>query len=165
MPTERKRPTTQSRFLTSWTEQREEFVEFYFVPFHLIRDSLQHNKHGVVFGQDAANREACVGIQRLQLAQQQKSEDVIDVGIEKDRSRDGRMPSIVIRGMRMEFRSGFDLLAEVGGSPEKKPVFCVGTDGELGLRPAFPLEHSGAKRTTVRTGAIPLREPATGSRA
>lgn len=161
MPTERKRAATHSRIFTGWIQQREGLVEFYFVPFELICNPLKHDKHGIVFGQDASNGKTCVGVERLQLAKEKESEDVIDVGIEKDRSRDGRMASLVVRDVRMEFGSEFYLGAEVGRSTEEKPVFRVGTDCELSLRPAFALERSGAKRAAVRTGAIPLRETAT----
>src|SRR5215469_2348310 len=94
------------------------FVELDFVPFQLISNSLQHDKHGVVLGQDTANGKACVGIQRLELAQKKESEDVIDVGVEQDGSGDGRMASLVNSGLRMEFGSEFDLGAKVGRGSE-----------------------------------------------
>jgi len=93
------------------------------MPFHLIGDSLQHDKHGIVFGQDAPYGETCISIERLQFAQKKEPEDVIDVGIKKDNSRDGRMTSLVVCGVRMELGSEFDLRAEVGRSSEEKPVF------------------------------------------
>ena len=93
------------------------------MPFHLIGDSLQHDKHGIVFGQDAPYGETCVSIERLQFAEKKEPEDVIDVGIEKDNSRDGRMASLVVRGMRMEVGSEFDLRAEIRRSTENKPMF------------------------------------------
>src|SRR5579871_1911713 len=158
MSAERKGAAAKSGVFTRWIEQREGLVEFDFVPFQLIRDSLQHDKHGVVFGQDAPNGEACVGIQRLQLAKEKKTEDVIDVGVEKNGSGDGRMPSFVISGMTMEFGRGFDLCAEVGRGSEEKPVFWVGADGNLRLSAGFALELSGAKGTAVGAGTIPLGE-------
>ena len=59
----------------------------------------------------------------MQLAEEKKAEDVIDVGVKKDSSGDGGMPSLVIRGVRMELGSKFNLRAEVGRGSEEKPVF------------------------------------------
>ena len=78
-------------------------------------DPLQHGEHGVVFAQNAANGRCGVNAQRLQFAQEQKSEDVIDIGVGENCACDGTLPdSVAYFEPWLKFGSGFDLAAEVG---------------------------------------------------
>ena len=88
MRSERKSATTQSRVFTFGIGEREVCAWYELDPADLVRDSLQHREHGVVFGHDAANRFGRVDAKRLQFAEQEKSEDVIDVGVEENCSSD-----------------------------------------------------------------------------
>ncbi len=71
-------------------------------------DAVKHGEHGIVFAEDAANGSCGVNVQRLQFAQKQKSEDVVDVGVGEDCACDRRLANAVLW---LEFGSGFDLIA------------------------------------------------------
>ena len=49
-------------------------------------DALQHSKHRIIFGQDAANRLGCEDAQRLQFTKKEQSEHVVDISIEQNSS-------------------------------------------------------------------------------
>ena len=153
---ERECSTAQSGVFAFGIREREACAWSELDPADLVGNALQHRKHGIVFGQDAANRLCGVNAKWLKFAEQKKSEDVIDVGVEENGSSDGRIARYVFRGAWMKFGSRFDLRAEIGRSSEQKPALGVGADGKLRLRSSFPAERSGAQRAAIGAGAIPL---------
>ena len=80
---------------------------------------------------------------------------MVDIGIEQNGSAYRRLPQA---SAGMKFWRGLDLGTQVGRGSEQKPAIRLGTDGNLSLAPSFPLKPSGAKSTTVRASAIPLRK-------
>ena len=128
----------------------------------LIRDALQHGEHRIVFGQNAADGFGGVHAQRLQFAKQEQAEGVVDVGVAEDGAGDRRL-AYAFAGM--EFRSGFDLRAQVGRGAEQKPVLVVGADGNLRLGASFTLKRSRAQGAAIWAGAVPLRKASSGGRA
>ena len=115
--------------------------------------------------ENAADGFGGVHAQRLQFAQQEQAEDVVDVGVGENGSGDRRLanPSSQARP-RMQFGSGFDLRAQIGRSSEQKPGSRIGADGNLCLGAGFAVEGSGAHGAAVRAGAIPLGESSASGR-
>ncbi len=97
----------------------------------------------------------------LQLAQQKKAEYVVDIGVEQNRTGDGRVARAGTAA-RVEFGIGFDLSAQVRRGSQQKPGFRVGADRDLGLGTGLTMERSRADGTTVGAGAIPLRKASSG---
>src|SRR5450631_2273887 len=85
----------------SWGEAR---------PRNLPRNALQHAEHRVVFGENALDGIGNVNPQWLQFAQQQQSQNMIDVGVRENRTGDWRLAHPFVR---MEFGSAFDLRAQI----------------------------------------------------
>lgn len=165
MPAERERAAAQAGVFTGCVAQRECWSGSEIVPGQLAWNALQHGEHGIVFGDDAANGFGGVRAERLQLAQEKKAEDVVDVGVEKNGSCDRRLANAVSASAGMKFRRGFDLRAQVGRSSEQKPRSGIGADGNLRLRAGLAAELPGAHGTTVGAGAVPLRKASASSRA
>jgi hypothetical protein len=97
--------------------------------------------------------------QRLQFAQQKKSENMIDIGVGQRYTGNGRVAHTL---SRMQFLCGFDLGAQVGGSSEQEPQNAVFGDGNLRLGAGLALEGAGAHGATIGAGAIPLGKRASG---
>ena len=70
-------------------------------PGHLPGNALQHAEHRVVLGNNPAHRIGRVHAQRLQLAQQQQSENVVNIGIRQDGPGDRGLTNALAR---MKFR-------------------------------------------------------------
>lgn len=104
-----KGPAAQSGIIAGRRKRRECFSRSDLVPSQLVVDALEHGEHRVVFGEDAVNGDRRIGVERLQFAQEQQSEYVIDVGVEKNHAADRGMSNRVVVGLRVQFGSGFDL--------------------------------------------------------
>jgi hypothetical protein len=148
--------------LASWVEQRKGCSGDKAGPGDLSRNALQHAEHRVVLGDNPADGISRVDAQRLQFAQQQKAEDMVDVGVGQNGSSDGRLADAFV-GMKL--RRGFDLRTQVRRSAEQEPGAGVGADGNLRLGSGFAVEGSGAQGEAVGAGAIPLGESSAGSGA
>ena len=167
MRAQRKSTAAQAGVGSAGFEQREQSPGRELVPTDLTGNALQHGKHGIVFGQNAANGFGGVHAQGLEFAEQEQAEHMVEVAVQQDGSGDRRLADAGLAGdaARMELGRGFDLGAKVGRSPDEKPGTVVGADGDLGLGAGLAGERSGANRQTVGTGAIPLGKSAAGGRA
>ena len=63
------------------------------------------------------------------------------------------------------FGSALDLGAQVGRSPEQKPMLRISADRELRLSARFAVEGPGPQRAAIGAGTIPLRQGAAGRAA
>ena len=81
--------------------------------------------------------------QRLQFAEQQQSEHVIDVGIEQNGAGDGRLPQAVTRGCRSGVAS--ICARRSGEAPSRNHERGVRADGDLRLGAGFAAEGSGSQ--------------------
>ena len=99
--------------------------------------------------------------QRLEFAQQKKSEDVIKVGIGKRYAGYGRLTQTLAR---MQLRCSLDLRSQVRRCAQQKPRAAILRDRNLGLAAGLAVKRAGSHRATIWAGAIPLRKRASGRR-
>ncbi len=130
-------------------------------PRGLIRDALQHAEHRVIFKENAANGRSSVDAKRLEFAQQEQSEDVVEIGVGQHHARNRRLAQALAR---MQLRRGFDLCAQVWRCAQEKPRAAVLRDCNLCLAARLALERAGSHGATIGAGAIPLRKRASGRR-
>src|ERR1700688_3348689 len=128
-------------------------------PHRLIRNSSQHAEHRVVFDQNSANRRCSVNTQRLEFAQQEQTEYVVDIGISQQYACNRRLPQTLAW---MQFRGGFDLSPQVRRSAQQKPHAVILRDRNLGLASRFAVERAVSHRAAICAAAIPLRKRASG---
>lgn len=100
--------------------------------------------------------------QRLQFAQQEESENVIEIGVCKGYSGNRGVAHSLLW---MQFGRGFDLGPQVRRCAEQEPHASVFGQRELCLRTRLAVECSGSDSATICTGAIPLRKSAASSGA
>src|ERR1700716_179992 len=104
--------------------------------------------------------------ERLQFAQQQQTENMVNVGIRQHDACDRGLAHTVVHSIaRVKISGGFNLRAQVWGRSQQKPRVAVLTDGDLGLSARLTLECACSQATAVGTGAIPLGKSTTCSRA
>src|ERR1700674_2734814 len=118
---------------------------------------MQHCEHAVVVAENAADRRGRENSERLQLAQQQQSQYLIQVGRSEQHSGNGRLPGA---SMWMQEWTGFNLGAQVRRGVQQKPRMAIGADGHFQLGTSFAGEISGSESGAVAAGTIPLRETA-----
>ena len=94
-------------------------------PHRLLLGTLKHSKHRVVFAKNSPDRTRCMDAKRLQFAQQQQAENMVEISIDEHCPRDGRLPYAVAR-----LQSGVASICarRSGEAPSKNhdaPVGCV----------------------------------------
>ena len=114
MLAKRQRPAAQAAILATRSLQGKRRSWSDVVPFDLVVDALEHGEHGIVFGEDAANREGRVDVERFEFAHPEQSENVIDVGVDENCSADWGMSGRSLVGLRVQVGSRFDLPTQVG---------------------------------------------------
>jgi len=122
---------------------------------------MQHAEHRIVFAENTANRRRGMDAQGLEFTQQEQPEDVVEIGVNERYSSDGRLAHAIAR---MQFRSGFDLRAQVRRRAQQKPGAAILRDGNLSLGARFAVEGAGPYRAAICAGAVPLGKPASGRR-
>jgi hypothetical protein len=128
-------------------------------PRRLVRDTMQHAEHGIVFPENAANRCGGVNAQGLEFPQQEQPEDMVEIGVGQHHPGDWRLAHAVAR---MQFRRGFDLSAQIGRRAQQKPGAAIRRDRNLGLGARLAVEGAAPYSATVGAGTVPLGKRASG---
>ena len=100
--------------------------------------------------------------QRVEFAQQKKSENVVEIGVGERDAGDRRVARAL---SRMQFGRGFDLRPQVRRRAQQKPRSAVLPDRDLRLRARLAAECTGSHSATICAGAVPLRKRASGRRS
>ena len=104
--------------------------------------------------------------ERLQFAQQQQTENMVNIGVSEYDACDGGVAYTTGHTVAwMKLSGGFNLRTQVRGGSQQKPGVAVLTDGNLGLGARLALECAGSQAPAIGTGTIPLGKSATRSRA
>jgi hypothetical protein len=78
--------------LSSWGGKLEAGARDDVLPSRLVRRAVKHGKHAVVFAKDFADRCGGEDLQGLQLAQQQESEGLVEIGAGEHDARNWGVP-------------------------------------------------------------------------
>ena len=98
-------------------------------------------------------------MQRLEFAQQEQSEDVVEIGISQRHACDGRLAQAIAR---MQIGCCFDLGVQVRRGAQQEPQEAVLGERNLRLSAWLALEGAGPHSPTICAGAVPLRKRASG---
>jgi hypothetical protein len=127
---------------------------------------MKHSEHRILFAENLANGSGGMDAQRLQFAQQEQAENMVNIGIGQHNARNWRLAYTTGHTVAwMKVGRTFNLRAQVWGSSQEKPGVAILTDGNLGLGARLALECASPEGTAIGTGAIPLGKSATCSRA
>jgi hypothetical protein len=95
------------------------------------------------------------------LAHHVKSRGVIDLAVDQDDRRDGRIAN---RSIRLQFRRRLQLCQYVGRGIDQYRLGAGPSDGNRRLSPGASLQGTGAQSSTIAAITVPLRESAAGGR-
>ena len=98
-------------------------------------------------------------LQRLEFAQQEQPEDVVEIGVGQHNTCDRRLAHAIAR---MQLRCGFDLRAQIRRCAQQKPRAAILRDRNLGLHARLAVECAASQSATIGAGAVPLRKRASG---
>ena len=124
--------------------------------FYILR--VQHIEDAVI-PQDRKYFCVCVDREGGSLAHRQQAGHRVHFAVGQDHACDRRMAQRTC--LRMQLRRGIQLLAEVGGGVDQKPVLAVASEGDRGLGP-LQLLAVFTGRPAALAAAIPLRHSAAG---
>src|ERR1700730_9778801 len=125
--------------------------------------AIEHAKDLVFLLEDALQRGRAEDEERLEFAEMQQGHDRIDVGGLQENSGDRGVRGLLIIGR--ERKGGEDLGSQIGRGPHQEPNLRITGKGDLGLRAGFTVEFAAPQAAAIVTGAVPLWESASGSRA
>ncbi len=117
MRAQRPRAAAKTRIRASGIAQRKFISGFKVGPLGLIWNAVQHSEHRIILAKNAANGGGGVNAQRLEFAQQEESEDMVEIGVGERDAGDRRVTPL----SRMQFRRRFDLGEQVRRCSQQKP--------------------------------------------
>ena len=132
------------------------------MPFDRRACALERAKERILLGKDALDGGGAKDLKGLKLAEVEKADDEIRVGIWKE---DAVNRSAAGFFGRREFGTLSELLAKVRGCAGEEPNARGRGNRELRLRASTARKCAAAQAATIRAAAIPLRETAPGGRA
>jgi len=119
---------------------------------------MQHAEHRVILAENSANGSGGMDAKRLEFAQQEESEDMVEIGIGERDSGNGRVAPL----SRMQFRRSLDLGEQVRRCAQQEPREAAIGEHKLSLGARLAVERAGSYGATVCAGAVPLRKRASG---